>query len=87
MKNKEAQRENLIEQITDMVEEAQGVVFHDMKTLDGDDITFMKLPGTIQIFIEHPYSRLGEEREVSWKYLTMEMLEEIVEIINERDKK
>lgn len=86
MESKETHRNRLINRVYEMVERSLGVVFHDIKALDGNDVTFMDAAGDIRITIETPNSRLGEEKEVAWKYLTDEALEEIVGIINESNQ-
>jgi hypothetical protein len=88
MESKEIQRSRKINRIFEMATRSGGVAFHKIKTLEGKDITFTDNSGTLDIFVEK-FDHIGkveESLEVEWDYLSDEVLNEIVEIINESNQ-
>lgn len=83
METKEVRRRRLKIRIWEMVNQEMGASFHNIKAVDGNDVTFINAGGDIQIFIEHDNMKAGEEIEVTWKYLSDAALEEIVGIIHD----
>ena len=67
-----------------MVERLGGVCFHNIKALDGMDVTFIGLTLNPEITVEKiGENGIEESIEVTWKYFSEEALDEIVEIIHD----
>jgi len=85
MESKEVQRSRKINRIFEMATRSSAVAFHEIKGLDGRDVTFTDISGEIEIFVEK-FNEIGEveeELQVEWEYLSDEVLDEIVEIIHD----
>ena len=87
MESKELQRTRKINRICEMVERATGVAFHKIEALDKKDITFIDEDGDIEITVEK-FDEYGNVSaiDVSWDYLSDDVLNEIIEIINESNQ-